>query len=175
MVSNHNVVKGGIIVNFARFINSSEMMDIRLLKFEIFNHCQQTLWQRAEEARKAMQEAQQAANDYGAPCDRYDSFRTQVLGRRDMYAKQFDEALRQSEMLKKIDPGLCLKRVEYGALVLTNSQLLFVSVGLGKLMAGETVFFAISPRVPLFEAINGRKQGDVCRFRGEDFTILNVC
>lgn len=169
------MVKGGIIVTFARFIDIAKMMDVRSLKVEIFNHCQQTLWLRAEEARKAMQEAQQAANDYGAPCDRYDSFRTQVLGRRDMHARQFDEASRQLEMLRKIDPVLCLKQVELGALVLTSSQLLFVSVGLGKLAVQETVFFAISPRVPLYEAISGRKQGDVCRFRGEDFTILTVC
>jgi len=140
----------------------------------MYDSCLAVLGARSEEARSAMAESQRAANEYGAPRDRYDSFRTQVLARRDMYARQYDEALRQLKVLKKIDPEQVCSQVEFGSAVLTNTQLLFVSVGLGKLSARDVPFFAISPQVPLFDVLKGKKAGDRYLFRGIEFEILDV-
>ncbi|HBZ66235.1 MAG TPA: hypothetical protein DEO70_05300 [Bacteroidales bacterium] len=149
-------------------------MELKISKKQIFNTCLNTLSTRAEESRLAMVESQRAANEYGAPRDRYDSFRTQVLARRDMYARQYNEALRQLEVLSKIDPGKPCEMVEFGALVVTSVQVLFVSVGLGKLSDNGVDFYAISAGVPLFEAIRGKRNGDTFTFRGTTFTIVSV-
>lgn len=149
-------------------------MSVQLTKRQIYEACLAALESRSGEAQSAMAESQKAANEYGAPHDRYDSFRTQVLARRDMYARQYDEALRQLEILKKIDPDQPALKVEFGAVVLTSSQLLFVSVGLGKLALQGVDFFAISPQVPLFETMRDKKSGDRCLFRGVEFTILDI-
>lgn len=149
-------------------------MESKISKKEIYNTCLNILKNRAEESRLAMVDSQNAANEYGAPRDRYDSFRTQVLARRDMYARQYNEALRQLEVLSKIDPGIRCDKVEFGALVITDIQIVFISVGLGKLSFGGVDFFAVSSGVPLYEAIKEKKKGDVFIFRGNTFTILSI-
>lgn len=149
-------------------------MGSKISKKQIFDTCLDTLKTRTEESRLAMVESQNAANEYGAPRDRYDSFRTQVLARRDMYARQYNEALRQLDVLSKIDPEVLCDKVEFGALVITNAQTLFVSVGLGKLSVNGVDFYAISSGVPLFEVIRDKKKGDTFMFRGNTFAIISV-
>lgn len=140
----------------------------------LLDACVATLHSRATEAQRAMADAQRAANEYGQPRDRYDSFRAQVLSRRDMYARQYDEARKLLESLKRINPDLVCQKVEVGAVVQTNEQILFVSVGIGKMNAEGIDFVAISPQVPVFDAIKGLKAGDKYRFRGVDFEVIEV-
>ncbi|MDD2962482.1 MAG: hypothetical protein PHQ65_07565 [Bacteroidales bacterium] len=129
---------------------------------------------RVEDARKAMADAQHAANEYGQPRDRYDSFRTQVLSRRDMYARQYDEALKQLELLKRINPDEEYSTVQFGAVVRTSSQVLFIATGLGKLSVAGVDFFAISTQVPLFQALKGLKKGGSVQFMGNGIEVLSV-
>ena len=128
----------------------------------------------AENLLSVMREAQQSANDYGQPKDRYDSYRAQVLRKRDMFGKQLDKVNEEINVLEQINVSRLNTNVSFGAVVNTNAQKLFISIGIGKIeFQGETIY-AISPYVPFYKAMAGLKKGDTFLFRGKEIKITEV-
>jgi len=150
------------------------MMNNLQLKQKIIGTCHDILDAKADELRVAMSEAQKAANDYGPPRDRYDAFRSQLLRKRDMYGQQLAKMNEQIEALDKIDPLKLFNEVTFGAVVITESQRLFISTGLGKFEVEGQVYFAISGIVPVYKAMEGKKQGEEYTFNGNKTKILDV-
>ena len=107
-------------------------------------------------AKQEMDSAQQQSNDYGANVDRYDSYRTKMMRSRDMYARQYSNAqtgVRYLQDLLKLPP---FDTVEHGAVVITDRQNFLLSIGAGKFMVGNKVFFAISAQTPIYAALKGK-------------------
>ena len=125
-------------------------------------------------AKQEMDSAQQQSNDYGANVDRYDSYRTKMLRSRDMYARQYSNAqtgVRYLQDLLKLPP---FDVVEHGACVVTDKQRFLLSIGAGKFMVGNRVFFAISAQTPIYAALKGKKVGDTLVFNGQSQTIRDI-
>lgn len=125
-------------------------------------------------AKQEMDSAQQQSNDYGANVDRYDSYRTKMMRSRDMYAKQYSNAqtgVRYLQDLLKLPP---FDTVEHGACVATDRQNFLLSIGAGKFMVGNQVFFAISAQTPIYMALKGKKVGDSIVFNGQSQTIKEI-
>ncbi len=128
----------------------------------------------AETAKAEMDAAQQQANDYGPNKDRYDSFRTKIMRSRDMFAKQYSNAMESIVHLQELLDSKPQAVVDYGSIVVTDKQRMFVSVGMGKFTSGGDVYFGISANVPVFQAIKGRREGDTFSFNGVKQTIVEV-
>ena len=125
-------------------------------------------------AKQEMDSAQQQSNDYGATVDRYDAYRTKMMRSRDMYAKQYSNAqtgVRYLQDLLKLPP---FDSVEHGAVVITDRQAFLLSIGAGKFMVGNTVFFAISAQTPIYAALKGKQVGDTLVFNGQSQTIKEI-
>ena len=125
-------------------------------------------------AKQEMDSAQQQSNDYGANVDRYDSYRTKMMRSRDMYARQYSNAqtgVRYLQDLLKLPP---FDVVEHGACVVTDRQNFLLSIGAGKFMVGNQVWFAISAQTPIYAALNGKKVGDGIVFNGQSQTIKEI-
>ena len=125
-------------------------------------------------AKQEMDSAQQQSNDYGANVDRYDSYRTKMMRSRDMYARQYSNAqtgVRYLQDLLKLPP---FDTVEHGAVVSTDKQNFLLSIGAGKFMVGNKVFFAISAQTPIYAALKGKKVGDTLVFNGQSQTIREI-
>lgn len=144
------------------------------LKPKLIEKCLQILNERAENAKKAMEELQQSANEYGLPKDRYDSFRAQVLRKRDLFAEQYQKTIDELELIKKIDPEKISKKVEFGSIVITDKQKLFVSVSLGKIELEKDVFYAISAQVPIYKALQNKTAGEKFEFNENKFEIVKL-
>jgi len=123
----------------------------------------------------AMNDAQQSANEYGAPRDRYDSFRAQMMRKRDMAAQQLSVAEEELRFLRQIKPESKTNKVEVGALVELNTQILYILAGIGKLEIDNEIFYVVSPIVPLVTAMKDLKLGDSFTFRGTTMKILGIC
>ncbi|MBP3740542.1 MAG: hypothetical protein J6I41_05440 [Bacteroidales bacterium] len=125
-------------------------------------------------AKQEMDSAQQQSNDYGANVDRYDSYRTKMMRSRDMYARQYSNAqtgVRYLQDLLKLPP---FDVVEHGACVVTDRQNFLLSIGAGKFMVGNQVWFAISAQTPIYAALKGKKVGDGIVFNGQSQTIKEI-
>jgi hypothetical protein len=128
----------------------------------------------ANVAKQEMDSAQQQSNDYGANVDRYDSYRTKMMRSRDMYARQYSNALagiRALQDLLKLQP---FDTVAHGACVVTDRQKFFLSIGAGKFSVGNEVWFAISAQTPIYLAVKGRTVGDTFIINGQSQTIKEI-
>lgn len=125
-------------------------------------------------AKQEMDSAQQQSNDYGANVDRYDSYRTKMMRNRDMYARQYSNALAGIRCLQDLQKLPPFDTVEHGACVVTDRQKFFLSIGAGKFMVGQDVWFAISAQTPIYLAVKGHKVGDTFIINGQRQTIKEV-
>lgn len=149
-------------------------MELLKLKKGLLSACLTEIDDRAESLRRVMEDAQQSANDYGQPKDRYDSYRTQLLRKRDLFGLQLQKILEQQALLEKVNPNKEHDQVGFGSLVITNKQKIFITVGLGKLEYNGEEYFVISPGVPFHKAMEGMKIGDSFEFRGQSFSIKQI-
>jgi len=143
-------------------------------KLRLINVCKAHVMDIAETSRKVMEDSQKSANEYGQPKDRYDSYRAQLLSRGEMFATQYQQALEQLAVLEKIGIDQLHKKVEFGSVVITDKQKMFVSTGCGKVELEGDTYFAISPLVPIFLAMKGMKKGETINFRGQMIKILDI-
>lgn len=151
-----------------------DIMDLLVLKKELLVACFREIDERAGALRKVMDEAQQSANEYGQPKDRYDSYRSQLLRKRDMFGQQLQKILEQRKLLEKLEPVKRCEAAGFGALVDVGEQLVFISVGLGKIEHEGRPCFVISAAVPYYKAMEGKKAGDTFEFRGKEIRILEI-
>jgi hypothetical protein len=149
-------------------------MDKKELKKRLVDYCIAYQKKSAESAMTEMNEAYQNASDYGAPEDWFDTYKSDMLNKRDAYGQQFQKALEEIKNIERINPNVLFDTVGFGSVVLTDTQKLFICMGIGKILIEDEVFYAISPSVPVFQTIKGLKKGDVFDFRGNKGKIVDV-
>lgn len=152
-------------------MTATDALDIRR---KLVGLCRIVQTRSVDSSKAAMNEAQLALNDYGANKDRYDSFRDQLIGRRDMFKGQYQKALSELNVLDMIDLKEPRRTVEFGAIVISDVCWLFVSISAGKIELDGQLYYAISPAVPLYKAMEGFKKGDSFEFNGKKQHIEEV-
>ena len=144
------------------------------LKKKLIDECLDIQHKIVENLQNVMDEAQQGANEYGQPKDRYDSYRAQLLNQRDLFGGQLEKAANEIKVIKKIDLSRAKEYVSFGAIIITKEQKLFVSISAGKIQIDDEIYFAISPMAPIYQTINKLTKGDTFVFRGKQDEIIDV-
>ncbi len=144
------------------------------LKKRLLKVCITRQQESAAELQHEVDETLRLSNEYGAPKDRYDPYRTKLMNQNNLFAQQLEQANTLIVTLQKIPLDKEITTVEFGAIVITNKQKIFVSVGLGKIMLDGETYYAISPKVPIFNAMRGKKAGDTFTFNEQAFEIKEV-
>ena len=160
-----------ILVNPEKLMTEKDALEIRK---ELIDLCRKAQTKTVESSKAAMNEAQLALNDYGPNKDRYDSFRDQLIGRRDMFSGQYQKALSELNVLDMIDIKESRNTVEFGAIVISDTCRLFVAISAGKMELDGLLYHAISPAVPLYKAMEGLKKGDSFEFNGNKQQIKDL-
>ncbi len=151
-------------------------------RIQIIQACLEQQQQLAATAKQEMESAQQQSNDYGANVDRYDSYRTKMMRARDMYAKQLSNANAGIRVLQELINLPPFEKAEHGAIVITDKQKFFLSIGAGKFLvphrSAESIpqqtFFAISAQTPIYMALKGKQPGETLTFNGVTQTIVEI-
>ncbi|NPV36284.1 MAG: hypothetical protein HPY80_06405 [Bacteroidales bacterium] len=128
----------------------------------------------AELARQAMTEGDQAAQEEVNTMDIYESYRSQYLQKSEMFARQFQKASEQLEIIRRIDPNRKCEAVEFGAAVITSKQKMFIAIGMGKIEIDGETWYVISPQVPIFAAMKGKREGDEFSFNNVKHKIIQI-
>jgi hypothetical protein len=97
-----------------------------------------------------------------------------MMSKRDMFAQQILKINEQIDILRRVDMTKTYTQVRFGAVVITESQRLFVAAGIGKINVEGLEYFVISAMVPFYNAIDGKRVGDTYEFRGKKEKILEV-
>ena len=128
----------------------------------------------AETLKTEINESYQNAAEYGTPEDWLDTYKIDMLNKGDIFALQLQKIFEEIKTLERINSSKILDNVAFGSVVFTNTQKFFISIGIGKIIVDNEVYFAISSSVPLFHAIQGLKAGDTFEFRETKDKILDV-
>lgn len=150
------------------------MSDKLELKKRIYNKCLSILEENAETARQTMNQIQKDANEAEQEHDVFDGSRSELLRERDIYAEQLQKAVDEIQILKKVSFDGLEDQVEFGAVVLTNRQKMFIALGLGKVDVDGETYYVISKDTPIYQAMEGLRQGDRFSFNNMDFEIKDV-
>ena len=149
-------------------------MDRLKLKQKILDACFEQQTKVMENLKVVMEEVADSAEEYGLPKDLYDSYRNQMMSKRDMFAQQILKINEQIDILRRVDMAKIFNQVRFGAVVITESQRLFVAAGIGKIVVEGLEYYVISAMVPFYNAIDGKRAGDTYEFRGKKEKILDV-
>jgi len=149
-------------------------MDRLKLKQKILDACFEQQTKVTQNLKVVMEEVADSAEEYGLPKDLYDSYRNQMMSKRDMFAQQILKINEQIDILRRVDMTKVFNQVRFGAVVVTESQRLFVAAGIGKIVVEGLEYYVISAMVPFYNAIDGKRAGDTYEFRGKKEKILEV-
>lgn len=146
------------------------------IKQQLYNLCLEALNTRIEVAKKAMEDAQNSANEEGKSSmgDKYETARAMGQIVRDMNAKQLNEALKELATLKLINPETQQTVIQSGSVTVTSSGNYFIAVSAGMLKTEGKTWVALSPATPLAQVMLNKKAGDVFEFRGKKEKVLEV-
>ena len=148
--------------------------DLLHTKQKLIKLCKDTQRKMVISAKEALNEAQQALNEYGPNKDRYDSFRDQLIGRRDMFGSQYQKALSDMNVLDRINCQDLKEKVEFGAIIVSDSARFIIAISSGKIEVDGATYYAISPAVPLYKAMEGLRVGDSFEFNGKRQSIKEL-
>ena len=134
------------------------------------------LGQRMATAEEAMRQAQEAANneEKSSAGDKYETGRAMGHLQKDMHARQLAELVREVAALHAVSAEQLCTEPKPGALLLTETHVFFISIGLGRqLVDGKAVVF-LSPQAPLTQALQHKHAGDSFLFNRETLLIREI-
>lgn len=149
-------------------------MNKQELKKKIVDTCIQTLENSAQTVRESIDELIQTANEYEGDHDILDPFKEGLIKKKDLQNKQLQKYLDDIKLVKKADPKRIPEKVEFGSVVITDKQKMFIAVGIGKIVLENETYFAISTQVPVYKAMQGLKVGDSFTLNNNTFTIKDI-
>lgn len=145
-------------------------------KEKIHQQCLQQLQARLEAAFNAMEDAQESSNgeDKSSAGDKFETSRAMGHIDRNMYAMQAAKAKEEYARLLKMNPKIAFNEVMAGALVTTNTSLLYFAIGLGNIKVDEQFVMAVSPAAPIAQVMMGKRAGDRFTINGKSFEIVSI-
>lgn len=154
-------------------MNNSEQISIKQF---LFNACLDNLNKRISIFKKAVDEAQQAANDEekSSAGDKYETSRAMSHNTRDMNAKQLEEAFKDLSTLHQINSQIILNEVKLGSIAKTKNGNYFISVSGGTITFNNEKYFAVSAISPIAQAMLKKNKNETFLFRGEKVMVIDV-
>ena len=149
-------------------------MNLQTTKASLLAKCIEQQQTAINQFQYEIEEAQKQANDYGQPKDRYDAFRNKLMHQIELFAGQLDKANIALNTLHKISLKNQQTLIEFGALVITNKQNIFISVGMGKIEMDGKLYYAVSPNVPIYKVLKGKQKGEELLFNNMKLIIEDV-
>ena len=149
-------------------------MDKKAIKNKIIKSCIDILEENIQSCKSRIQEIIQTANDYEGDHDMFDPFKEDMMKKKDLQVKQMEKFLEDLKLVRKVDPNKICKKVEFGAVITTDKQKMFVSAALGKISVEGEDIYAISTQVPVFKAMKDFQTGDSFKINNNSFTIKDI-
>ena len=146
------------------------------IKSALYRKCDEYVKQRIENARSAMAEAQEAANEESRSSagDKYTTDRAMMQLEKEKYSYQLTEAIKLSKIMVLLSIDKRFEQVALGSLVYTTTGIYFIAISLGKISINGHDIFVISAVSPMGQRLINKKVHDVIDFNGRKFTINDI-
>lgn len=151
-------------------------MDLEQIKKELYQQSVNYVDQRINNSLLAIKNAQESANSEvkSSAGDKHETGRAMAQLETEKNGIQLVEANKLKQVIGLINPNKKCKKVELGALVITNGGNYFLSVSIGKIEVNRILYFGVSPVSPIGQALLNQKEGENVVFNGRKFTIKTI-
>lgn len=126
-----------------------------------------------DNAKEAMNSAHESTlnEEKSSAGDKFETGRAMGHLNRDMFAKQWEQANKDMEILNGIMPLKRHSEVELGSLIYTKDKIFFIAPGLGKILVEGHEVWVISEHSPLAIAMLNKTIHDNFEFNGIKYKI----
>ncbi len=146
------------------------------LKEDFTNKCLEILNEKIASLQKILLDIRHsAANETKSTAgDKHETALAMLQIEQENTGRQLQVLLGQRLQLTQID--LCKKAniIGKGSLIYTNRGLIFIAVGLGKVLMDNNILLLISHASPLGNLLTGKKVGDTVQCNGIDYQIEQI-
>ena len=146
------------------------------IKQQLYDLCRGYVDKRIQSSRDAIAEAQESANEEtkSSSGDKYETGRAMMQLEIEKNAQQLSESLKLKNALDQIKVDTAASSVQPGSLVVTDREVFFIAISLGKITFEGKSYLVIAPASPLGAQLMGAKLGDRVKFRNESYVVQHI-
>ncbi|PRX47380.1 transcription elongation factor [Salegentibacter salegens] len=144
-------------------------------KKELYFNCLDTVNEQIERYQKEMDLIKESMEANDIKTDYDEDNKGQLLSDFEKYAGRLSDSQQMKESLSRIDPDHYSEAISFGSVVETSGNYYFISVPIGEIaMEDGSSVYAISTEAPIYQEMEGKKEGDTFNFNGEEVKITAV-
>lgn len=143
------------------------------MKHRLFTHCHNLIEERIATLELQLNDLRIGAESEGKSTagDKHETGRAMMQLEQEQLQKQIGEFKQQAQILLSIRNATESDTIQQGSLVHTNLGLIYIAIGLGKIMFEDQTVFVISAASPLGKAFIGKMSGDEVRFGNQVWIV----
>ncbi len=146
------------------------------VKEQLYKQCAEFITNRLITIKSAIQDVQQAleSETKSTAGDKHETGRAMLQLEREKAGQQLAELQKQNEILQRIDVTTCHQKIALGSVIYTTDKNYFIAISSGALVIDNHTFYAVSASTPIAKLLLTKMEGDVVKFRGNQFTITSI-
>ncbi len=144
-------------------------------KKELYFNCLDIVNKQIERYQKEMDLIKESMEANDVKTDYDEDNKGELLSDFEKNARRLSNAREMKESLSLIDPELYSEKISFGSVIETSGNYYFISVPIGEIsMEDGSSVYAISTEAPIYREMEGKKQGDIFKFNGDEVKITAV-
>lgn len=145
-------------------------------KKRLYQHCFQLLCERVEEAKRLIDDAQEASNSEtkSSAGDKYETGRAMAQLEKERHARRHVEALNALYRLESIGCRQRTDDIDVGSLVEADNATYYLIVGLGLVEYEGRKVHVISEHAPMGQVLLGLEEEEDFVFRGREMVVQRI-
>lgn len=147
-----------------------------MIKQELLSYLNIAIEQNINQLKKDIQSLYDSRNNdtKSSAGDKYETSREMAQIELNKLEAQLGKTVQMKNELSKIDGNYLFKKVEFGALIKTNTENFLLTIPFGKIEINNEIFYAISPASPIGMALLGKKLSDEFEFQGRKIRVESI-
>lgn len=144
-------------------------------KKELYFKCLDSVNEQIERYQKEMDLIKESMDSNDVKTDYDEDNKGELLGDFEKNASRLNNAREMKESLSRIDQDLHSEAISFGSVVETQKNFYFIAAPIGEIAMddGSTVY-VISTDAPIYEKMEGKKEGDTFTFNDTEHKITAV-
>lgn len=146
------------------------------LKLQLIQHLQRILESNEIAIKNALTLAKESrdVDTKSSAGDKYETGRAMMQIEIDKFENQLQKTRVLQKELERINLDRTFNEAVMGSLVQTNTDFIFISIGLGRIVLNGQNYITISQASPLGQAIYNKKKGEKFSLNGRENDILGI-
>jgi hypothetical protein len=151
-------------------------METIQLKRKLYQHCQQLLQDRIDQAREAYRDAQEAAQEESkSGGGDQEPGSSMMLQEMDKHGQYLSDTVKLKSALDQLDVYEKSDEVLHGSLVYTNHGAFYIAISLGNVKLDNKQYFLVSSTSPIAVKMIGLNAGSKFELNGRQFVVEDIC